>query len=64
MRSRVVLGAAEGLRNTEIAERLGITRAMVGKWRAGALPASAWMAWSMSPARAGRAPSARPRWSR
>ena len=34
MRSRIVLGAAEGLRNTEIAERLGITRAMVGKWRA------------------------------
>lgn len=34
MRSRVVLGAAEGLKNTEIAQRLGITRGMVGKWRA------------------------------
>ncbi len=33
MRSRVVLAAAEGLRNTQIAERLGITRAMAGKWR-------------------------------
>jgi transposase len=32
-RSRVVLGAAEGLKNTEIGERLGITRAMAGKWR-------------------------------
>ena len=34
MRSRIVLGAAEGLKNTEVAERLGITRGMVGKWRA------------------------------
>jgi len=33
MRSRIVLAGAEGLRNTEIAERFGITRAMVGKWR-------------------------------
>ena len=33
MRSRVVLGAAEGLKNTEIAERLGITRGMAAKWR-------------------------------
>src|SRR5665811_2537450 len=33
MRSRVVLCAAEGLKNTEIAERLGITRATAGTWR-------------------------------
>lgn len=33
MRSRIVLAAAEGLKNTEIAERLGITRPMVTKWR-------------------------------
>jgi transposase len=32
-RSRVVLLAAEGLKNTEIAERLGVQRAMVTKWR-------------------------------
>jgi len=34
MRSRVVLAAAEGRKNTEIAEQLGIMRQMVGKWRA------------------------------
>jgi transposase len=33
LRSRVVLAAAEGLKNTEIAERLGVTRPMVTKWR-------------------------------
>jgi DNA-binding NarL/FixJ family response regulator len=33
LRSRIVLAAAEGLRNTEIAERLGINRAMAAKWR-------------------------------
>lgn len=33
MRSRVVLAAAEGLKNTEVAERLGITRGMASKWR-------------------------------
>src|SRR5947207_5073016 len=32
-RSRIVLAAAEGLKNTEIAERLGITRGMAAKWR-------------------------------
>jgi len=32
-RSRVVLLAAEGLKNTEIAERLEINRAMARKWR-------------------------------
>jgi transposase len=33
LRSRIVLGAADGLKNTEIAERLGVTRPMVTKWR-------------------------------
>jgi transposase len=33
LRSRIVLAAAEGLKNTEIAERLGVTRPMVTKWR-------------------------------
>jgi transposase len=33
-RSRVVLAAAEGLNNTEIAERLGISRGMAARWRA------------------------------
>ena len=32
-RSRIVLAAAEGLKNTEIAKRLGVTRPMVTKWR-------------------------------
>src|SRR3954470_3166708 len=32
-RSRIVLLAAEGLRNTEIAEQLAINRAMAAKWR-------------------------------
>src|SRR5215216_3705666 len=32
-RSRIVLSAAEGLKNTEIAERLGVGRPMVTKWR-------------------------------
>src|SRR6266550_9224446 len=32
-RSRVVLLAAEGLNNTEIAGRLGVHRPMVRKWR-------------------------------
>jgi transposase len=32
-RSRIVLAAAEGLRNTEIAARLGIHRGMAAKWR-------------------------------
>jgi DNA-binding NarL/FixJ family response regulator len=32
-RSRVVLLAAEGLNNTEIATRLGVYRPMVTKWR-------------------------------
>src|SRR5215213_7243471 len=33
-RSRIVLAAAEGLKNTEIAERLGIDRSMAARWRA------------------------------
>jgi transposase len=32
-RSRIVLAAAEGLKNTEIAQRLGVGRPMVTKWR-------------------------------
>src|SRR5215210_1906424 len=34
LRSRIVLAAAEGLKNTEIAERLDVNRAMAAKWRA------------------------------
>jgi len=33
LRSRVVLAAAEGLKNTEIAERLSISRRMAATWR-------------------------------
>jgi transposase len=32
-RSRIVLAAAEGLKNTEIAQRLGVHRTSVTKWR-------------------------------
>jgi transposase len=32
-RSRIVLAAADGLKNTEIAERLGIERGMAARWR-------------------------------
>ena len=33
LRSRIVLAAAEGLNNTEIAARLGVHRNVAGKWR-------------------------------
>jgi transposase len=33
IRSKIVLRAAEGLSNQEIARRLGVTGATVGKWR-------------------------------
>jgi transposase len=33
LRSRIVLAAADGLANTEIAERLAVNRLTVGKWR-------------------------------
>src|SRR3954447_20385548 len=33
LRARIVLLAAEGLKNTEIAERLGVSRPPVTKWR-------------------------------
>jgi hypothetical protein len=32
-RSRIVLAAAEGVKNVEIARRLGVGRPMVTKWR-------------------------------
>jgi DNA-binding NarL/FixJ family response regulator len=32
-RARIVLLAADGLKNTEIAAELGITRGMAAKWR-------------------------------
>jgi transposase len=34
VRSRIVLSAAEGLGNTQVAQRLGLTRGTVSRWRA------------------------------
>jgi transposase len=34
LRSRIVLACAEGLNNTQVAQRLGVTLPTVGKWRA------------------------------
>ena len=34
LRCRIVLACADGGSNTEIAERLGVNRLTVGKWRA------------------------------
>ena len=33
LRCRIVLTCAEGLTNIEVAERLGVTRMTVGRWR-------------------------------
>ena len=33
IRSKIMLGAAEGLSNQEIARQLGVTGSTVGKWR-------------------------------
>ncbi len=50
LRSRIVLGAAEGLKNIEIAERLGTGRPMVTKW----LLSTGWMGSRMIRGRGGR----------
>ena len=52
-RSRIVLLAAEGLKNTEIAERLAISRTTAAIWRAGS-PSTASTGCSTSRARGGR----------
>src|SRR3990170_4779136 len=33
LRARIILGCAEGAQNTDVAVRLGVDRATVGKWR-------------------------------
>jgi transposase len=53
LRSRIVLAAAEGLGNTQVAQRLGVQRSTVRIWRA-RLPRTGWMGWWMSRGRAGR----------
>lgn len=56
-RSRIVLCAARGLKNSEIAERLRITRGMAARWRSRLL-ATGSTGWSMSRGRVGRERSA------
>ena len=56
MRARIVLLAADGHTNTEIAARVGCSRQAVVRWR-GRYAATAWTALRISPAPAGPAPS-------
>jgi FixJ family two-component response regulator len=52
-RSRIVLAAAEGVKNTAIAARLGVARPTVTKWR-NRFASTAWMDWLVSRGRGGR----------
>ncbi|MDA8020596.1 MAG: helix-turn-helix domain-containing protein, partial [Thermoanaerobaculia bacterium] len=40
LRSNIVLACAEGIHNTEVAQRLGVTPTTVGKWRERFCPTS------------------------
>ena len=47
MRARIVLRAAEGAANTQIADEVGITKQTVGKWRKRFVGGGAWTgAWT------------------
>jgi hypothetical protein len=56
-RARIVLAAAQGLSNTQIAEQVGCSRPTVIRWR-GRYAAKGWPDLATSPAPAGPAPSA------
>ena len=62
-RSRIVLAAAEGFKNTEIAAQLGIQRGMAAKCGRG-LSVIGSMVWSMSPGPVGRGRSVMQVWRR
>ena len=53
LRSRIVLGCAEGLSNKEVAARERVTQPTVGKWR-GRFVEARWTGWWTTPGRAGR----------
>ena len=55
-RARIVLLCAEGLDNTTVAERVGVSRQTVGKWRERFRFGASW-ACTTNTVRAGRAPS-------
>ena len=55
-RARIVLLAADGVSNTAIAERVGVTRQTVVSWRA-RYERSGIVGWGMSRVRVGRAAS-------
>ena len=59
-RARIVLLAAEGVANYEIAERVGVTRPTVNLWR-NRYAGRDWPVWTGSVRRAGREPWTGPR---
>ena len=62
LRCRIVLAAADGGMNKDIAARLGCSAATVGKWRAGSR-STGWTVCMTSRGRAGRARSPTRTWS-
>ncbi len=55
-RARIVLLAADGMPNAEIAERVGVSRPTVNRWRA-RYAEPGWPGWSMRTGRVGPARS-------
>jgi len=62
-RARIVLLAGEGLSNTEIATRVGVSRPTVIHWRTGTRRAD-WPRWPIASGPDGGGGSTRPRWWR
>lgn len=65
LRSRIVLGSAEGLSNQAVARQCGTSAPTVGKWRERfRFAPPAWRAWWMSRAPALRERLLTPRWKK